>query len=99
MEKEINAVKARQKLGELIEEVYYRGDRVIIKRGNRAMAVMIPVVEYERYKKQRDEDFKVYHDLWALNKDAPIEEVEKDVEKAVEEVRQQASKSKPNHSK
>jgi prevent-host-death family protein len=49
MTKQVTAIKARQNLGELLEEVYYRNDHVAITRRNKIMAVLIPVEEYERW--------------------------------------------------
>lgn len=78
--KEISALKARQHLGELLEEVYYRNDHVVIKRRDKAMAVLIPVDVYEAWRAEREEDFKVFDEIHARNKDVDPEEVGRDVE-------------------
>jgi prevent-host-death family protein len=39
----ITAVKAREKFGQLLDEVYYKGDVVIIERDGRPMAAVIPL--------------------------------------------------------
>lgn len=49
MTKKVTAIKARQNLGEILEHVYYRNDHFIVMRRNKAMAVFIPVDEYERW--------------------------------------------------
>jgi prevent-host-death family protein len=36
-------MEARRRLGELIEGVYYRGDEVIIERGGKPMAAVLPI--------------------------------------------------------
>ena len=38
MHKRITAIKARQNLGELLEEVYHKNDHFLITRRNKAMA-------------------------------------------------------------
>jgi len=43
MEKVINAVAARRRLGQLLEEAFYRGDVFIIERAGRPMAAVIPI--------------------------------------------------------
>ena len=43
MRKKVTAVRARGKLGQILEEVYYRGDHYIIERSGKAMAAVVPV--------------------------------------------------------
>ena len=88
MLKTINALKARRNLGQLLEEVFYRGDQFVIERAGKAMAVVISASEYEAYKKQREEDMKVFDEIRKKNKGAK-EEVERDVQKAIEAVRRE----------
>jgi prevent-host-death family protein len=39
----MNAVKARERFGQLLDEVFYRGDVIIIERAGRPMAALIPL--------------------------------------------------------
>jgi prevent-host-death family protein len=87
MAKELNALKIRKSLGEILEEVYYRGEEYIIKRGKKPMAVLIPVDEFDSFKKQREKDMQVFSRIRAKAKAVPSKEVEKDVEEAVKAVR------------
>ena len=43
----INAVKAREKFGQLLDEVYYKGDMIIIERDGRPMAAVVPLSQLE----------------------------------------------------
>jgi prevent-host-death family protein len=97
MQKKITAIKARQSLGELLEEVYYKNDHFIITRRKKAMAAVIPVEEYERILKQRAKDFRVLDELWAANKG--VKSVERDVTAAIREVRatKRHAKSRSGH--
>jgi prevent-host-death family protein len=61
--KTINALKARRNLGQLLEEVFYRGDQFVIERAGKAMAVVISPSEYEAYKKQREQDMGVFDEI------------------------------------
>jgi len=88
--KKISAIKARQNLGELLEEVYYKSDHFMITRRDKAMAVVIPIEEYERLLAQRAEDFAILEEVRALHDDRSPEEVESDVADAVKRVRQKA---------
>jgi prevent-host-death family protein len=49
--KTINAMKARQNFGEMLEQVYYRGDRFIIERAGKPMAAVVPLSQLEQLQK------------------------------------------------
>ena len=41
--KKINAMKVRQSLGEILNEVYYRGDTFIVERDGKPLAAIVPL--------------------------------------------------------
>jgi prevent-host-death family protein len=49
--KKINALKARQNFGQMLEEVYYKGDRFVIERAGRPMAAVVPLSLLEEWQK------------------------------------------------
>jgi len=87
MFKTVNAIKARQNLGELLEEVFYKNDHFLITRKDKAMAVMISVEDYERFLKQREEDFSILDELRAVHSKKTPQDVEQDVAAAIKRVR------------
>ncbi|MFC1713160.1 type II toxin-antitoxin system prevent-host-death family antitoxin [Candidatus Poribacteria bacterium] len=87
MLKTINALKARRNLGQLLEEVFYKGDHFVIQRAGKSMAVVISPAEYEAYRKQRVKDMQALDGIREKNKGARLEEIEKDVQEAIEAVR------------
>ncbi len=87
--KTINALKARQNLGQLLEEVFYNGDQFVIQRAGKSMAVVISLPEYEMFLKQREEDMTVFDEIREKNKGAKLEEVKADVQETIEAVRKQ----------
>ena len=87
MKRRISAVEARKRLGEILESVYYRGDEVVIERAGKAMAVVIPAERYEAMERSRERLFELIEKNWERNKDIPYEEIEREVQQAVEEVR------------
>ena len=87
MLKTINALKARRNLGQLLEEVFYKGDQFVIQRAGKSMAVVISPSEYEAYRKQREKDMQALDRIREKNKGAKVEEIEKDVREAIEIVR------------
>jgi prevent-host-death family protein len=87
VKRRISAVEARKRLGEILESVFYRGDEVVIERAGKAMAVVIPAERYEAMERSRERLFELVEKNWEQNKDIPYDEVERDVQKAVEGVR------------
>lgn len=47
MTKVINAFKARQNFGQLLEEARFRGDRFLVERSGKPMVVMVGIEEWE----------------------------------------------------
>lgn len=93
MLKNINAVKARKNFGEIIEEVYYRGDQFVVERQGKAMAAVVPLAILEQWRKQRDEDLNVFEEIWSKNPSVDEKELEADVVQAVAQVRQPKQKA------
>jgi prevent-host-death family protein len=100
MKRTISAGEARTRLGELLEAVYYRGDEVVIERAGKPMAVVIPAARYEAMERSRKESFDR---MWEFierthekNRDVPPEEIERDIEEAIAEVRRQKREEEAN---
>jgi prevent-host-death family protein len=49
--KTINAMKARQSFGQMLEEVYYRGEIYIVERAGKPMAALAPLSMLEEWQK------------------------------------------------
>jgi len=49
--KTINALKARQNFGQMIEEVFYRDEQFIIERAGRPKAAVVPLWQLEEWQK------------------------------------------------
>ncbi len=94
MVKRINALDARKKLGQLLEEVYYRDDQYVIERAGRPMAAVVPVWQLEERQQRRERLFDMVEEVWQRTKRVRPEVIEREVEKAVEVVRARASRRK-----
>ena len=96
MKRRISAVEARKRLGEILESVYYRGDEVVIERAGKPMAVVIPSRRYEAFERSqqraRDRIMELIRMNWDHNKDVPPEVIERDIERAIQEVRAESRK-------
>lgn len=61
MQREAPAMMVRQNLGELINEVQYRHDRIVITKAGKPVAALIDMNLYERIR-QMDDEFAVLAD-------------------------------------
>ncbi|MEK7306967.1 MAG: type II toxin-antitoxin system Phd/YefM family antitoxin [Nitrospirota bacterium] len=93
--KTIQAYEARQHLGELLEEVFYKQTQIIIQRGRKPMAVVISPEEYETYCKQREKDFRIFDEIRAQTKKVTPKTIERDVKEAVRAVRKEYASGRP----
>ena len=85
--KKVNALKARQNLGQLLEEVYYRGDQYIIERAGKPMAAIVPISHLEERQKHRERLWAAIEAVWARTKDVPPDIIEQEIAEAVQSVR------------
>jgi prevent-host-death family protein len=58
MYKKISALKARQNLGQVMNEVAIRGDEYVIERDGKPLVAMIPMERYEILQKDLDDFFE-----------------------------------------
>ena len=91
VKRKVSAVEARKRFGEILESVFYRGDEVVIERAGKAMAVVIPTERYEALERSRERLFELIEKNWERNKDVPAERIERDIQKAIREVRGQGA--------
>jgi prevent-host-death family protein len=57
MIKKISAMKARQNLGQVMNEVALRGDDYVIERAGKPLVAIIPMEKYRRLEKDLDDFF------------------------------------------
>jgi prevent-host-death family protein len=87
MTKTVSAVRARGNLGQILEEVYYRGDQFIIERAGKAMAAVVPVEQFEQWRKEREAFFALANEIREGNRGVPSEVIERDIAAAVRAAR------------
>jgi prevent-host-death family protein len=94
MLKKVNALKARQNLGQLVEEVYYKGDQYIIERAGKPMAAVVPLWQLEDRTKRRERIFGMVRKAWQSTAKVKPSVIEREVESAVRAVRTKAPRKK-----
>ena len=92
MIKTVNALKARQNLGQMLEEVYYNGEQFIVDRAGRPMAAVVPLWQLEEQEKSRERFFAAVDELHEKNKGVDPEVIERDIAEAVQAVRKKAAR-------
>ena len=86
----INVTEARRGWSALLSRVFRREARVIVEEGGIPVAAIISMREYEFFlqmKAKRQEAFKAIDRIGEAFKDVPPEEIEREVAKAIAEVR------------
>jgi prevent-host-death family protein len=85
--KKVAAMKVRDNLGQLLDEVFYRGDEVVIERAGKAMAILVPVARYEQYQRERRERLKILDRIKAKTRNIPAKQLDSTIDEAVRAVR------------
>ena len=91
MVKKIGAREARNNFSELLGQVHFGGQVVIVERFGRPMVAVIPVEDYQQLIAEREARFQILDKIRRRLPDLPIEEVEQDVAEAIAAVRSGAA--------
>lgn len=94
MVKTVNALKARKNLGQLLEQVYYQGDKYVIERAGRPMAAVVPIWQLEEWQKLRERFFGMVAEVQQKNKSVKSDVIEGEVQAAVQAVRAKPARRK-----
>ena len=87
MLKKISAMKARQNLGQVMNEVAIKGDDYIIERSGRPMVVMIPMDRYYQLLQSQDEAKESLQAIWKKMEGADKKELGQAIGEAISSVR------------
>lgn len=86
----IKATAARQQFSELVNQVFRREKRVLIEKSGIPVAALISADDLEKFSRleaERARDFAVLDDVGRAFDDVPLDELEREVHKAVAAVR------------
>jgi prevent-host-death family protein len=87
MIREAPAMTVRQNLGELLNEVQYRGDSVLITRGGKAVAALVDIALFENIRRMREDFDRLCAQLAEAGKGRSERQIESLVSEAVAEAR------------
>ncbi len=83
MLKKVSAIKVRQNLGQVMNEVALKDDEYIVERAGKPLVAIIPVEKYLSMKRNRDEFFLIYDQLQAGAAAGDTAAVDGDIEEAL----------------
>ena len=83
MLKKISALKARQNLGQIMNEVSIRGDDYVIERAGKPLVAIIAMEKYQRLQEDQDAAFQALRNIWQKMEGVEPQEVERAVEEAL----------------
>jgi prevent-host-death family protein len=86
------AREARRRFADLLDRVVYGGEFAIVKRSGKPMVALIPVEVYEHLVAEREARFQVLDRIRSKLPEISEVEIEKDVSRAIDAVRNPASK-------
>ncbi len=98
MLKKISAVKVRQNLGEIMNEVALRNDQYIIERAGKPLVAMVPVWQLEKWLELREAFFQHIEEIQEGCKEVSPGDWEHTVEAAVKAVRAKERKGRKKRS-
>lgn len=90
MTQTINVTQARQEFGQLLNRVFRRETRVIVEKSGIPVAAIVSADDLDalqRFEQQRVKAFTVIDRMRAAFADVPDDELEREVDKAIAQVR------------
>jgi len=83
----IAAVKARVHLGEIMKRAFKKGEHFIVEKSGIPMVAILNAGEYMQIIQEREERFKILQNIKAKMPIFPQDEVENDIQSAIEDIR------------
>ena len=85
--KKISAMKARQNLGQLLNEVSIRGDSYIIERAGKPLAALVDMERFQQLQEGQDAALQAVRKIWKKMKGVDAQEIQKSTEEAIRDAR------------
>jgi prevent-host-death family protein len=87
MVKKVSALKARQNLGRVMNEVALTGDDYIVERAGKPLVAIVSMDKYEAMEKERMEALNALEQIWGKMKKERAEATKNAIGEAVKSVR------------
>ena len=86
MFKKVSAMKARQNLGQVLNEVALRGDDYIVERAGKPIAAIISLEKYQSLREERDSALQAIEEIWGKMRAENQKVIEETIGEAVKDV-------------
>jgi prevent-host-death family protein len=93
MIREVNAVSFRQNLGEILSQVQYRNDSILISKDGTPVAALVDADLFARIRRMREEFDALSSDIAAAYADVPPEDGMAEIDAVVAEHRHRSKRS------
>jgi len=90
MIREASAMKVRNNLGELLNEVTYRHDSIVIQKSGKSVAAIVDMALFEKIRMMQDEFDALCLKLASQSKNSDADSLEHDLQEAVTAARRSA---------
>jgi prevent-host-death family protein len=91
MLKRISAMKVRQNLGQVMNEVAIRGDDYIVERAGKPVVAIIPMEKYEKLQQDLDDFYGMVKEFQKSVKDVDPKELDGAIEEAVQAAKKETA--------
>jgi len=88
MLKTVSAIKVRQNLGLVMNEVALKSDEYIVERAGKPLVAIIPIEKYLSMKNEREEFFRLYDSFQGAASGGDTDTIDGDLAEALEAARQ-----------
>jgi prevent-host-death family protein len=83
LHKKISAMKARQNLGQLLNEVSIRGDSYVIERAGKPLAALVDMERFQQLQEDQNAALQSLKGIWDKMKGADSREAQQAIEEAI----------------
>ena len=90
--RKLTAMKARQSFGQVLEQVFYKGDQYVVERAGKPMAALVPLKFLEKYQESRERLSGLVKKAQARNRRISTAVLEREVTEAIRAVRARKSR-------
>lgn len=90
MTQTLNVTQARQQFSQLLNQAFRRERRIVIEKSGIPVAAIISAADFERFSQleaERDQAFGVLDRMRSAFADVPLDEIEREVARAISEGR------------
>ncbi|MBI4685427.1 MAG: type II toxin-antitoxin system Phd/YefM family antitoxin [Nitrospirae bacterium] len=94
MLKKISAIKVRQNLGHVMNEVALKEDEYIVERAGKPLVAIIPIDQYQRLRGEREDFFRMVDEIQKEAVRSNRKVINSEIEEAVQAYRKSKSKTK-----